>query len=213
TPMRLLPVRTNHVRGGAARGHPQTRRCRYRCGNVRQYLPVRYLSQNPQGDSPRRGTARGGRAEVRPVSDFSRRDFLGRAATAGGGLILALTLPRLGAKSSFAAARAAGQAGSQLNAWLKIARDNSVTIIVDRSEMGQGVYTALPMLLAEELDIHFDAIRIEAAPVGDAYVSPGNGGQITGTSNSVQESWDKLRMAGATARTMLVAAAAKRWRV
>ncbi|MGC2029901.1 MAG: xanthine dehydrogenase family protein molybdopterin-binding subunit, partial [Steroidobacteraceae bacterium] len=122
--------------------------------------------------------------------------------------------PRPGGRSSSAApARAAGPAGGQLNAWLKIAGDNSITIIVDRSEMGQGVYTALPMLLAEELNINFDAIRIEAAPVGDAYISPGNGGQITGTSNSVQESWDKLRMAGATARTMLVAAAAKRWRV
>ena len=61
------------------------------------------------------------------------------------------------------------------------------------------------MLLAEELEIDIDAIQIVAAPVGDAYISPGNGGQITGTSNSVQESWDKLRMAGATARTMLIA--------
>jgi isoquinoline 1-oxidoreductase beta subunit len=100
-----------------------------------------------------------------------------------------------------------------LNAWLKIARDNSITVIVDRSEMGQGVYTALPMLLAEELEIDFDVIRIEAAPVGDAYINPGNGGQVTGTSNSVQDAWDKLRMAGATARTLLIAAAAKRWRV
>jgi isoquinoline 1-oxidoreductase beta subunit len=56
-------------------------------------------------------------------------------------------------------------------------------------------------------------IRVEAAPVGDAYINPGNGGQVTGTSNSVQDAWDKLRMAGATARSMLVAAAAKRWRV
>jgi isoquinoline 1-oxidoreductase subunit beta len=151
---------------------------------------------------------------VRSVSDPSRRGFLTATATAGGGLILALALPRPGGRSSSAApAGAAGPAGGQLNAWLKIAGDNSITIIVDRSEMGQGVYTALPMLLAEELNINFDAIRIEAAPVGDAYISPGNGGQITGTSNSVQESWDKLRMAGATARTMLVAAAAKRWRV
>jgi isoquinoline 1-oxidoreductase subunit beta len=102
---------------------------------------------------------------------------------------------------------------SQLNAWLKIARDNSITVIVDRSEMGQGVYTALPMLLAEELNIDMGVIQIVAAPVGDAYISPGNGGQITGTSNSVQESWEKLRMAGATARTLLVAAAAQRWRV
>ena len=153
---------------------------------------------------------------MRPVSDLSRREFLGATATVGGGLILALTLPYLSSKSGSAVAAAAAKAAgltSQLNAWLKIARDNSITIVVDRSEMGQGVYTALPMLLAEELHIEFDAIRIEAAPVGDAYISPGNNGQITGTSNSVQESWDKLRMAGATARTMLVAAAAQRWRV
>ena len=150
---------------------------------------------------------------MRAVSDPSRREFLGATATVGGGLILALTLPYPSGKSGSAVAAAAAGPGGQLNAWLKIARDNSITIIVDRSEMGQGVYTALPMLLAEELDIHFDAIRIEPAPVGDAYVSPGNGGQITGTSNSVQESWDKLRKAGATARTMLVSAAAQRWRV
>ncbi len=79
--------------------------------------------------------------------------------------------------------------------------------------MGQGVYTALPMLLAEELNIDMGAIRIEAAPVGDAYINPGNGGQVTGTSNSVQDAWEKLRMAGATARTMLISAAAKRWRI
>ncbi|HEY4971773.1 MAG TPA: xanthine dehydrogenase family protein molybdopterin-binding subunit [Steroidobacteraceae bacterium] len=150
---------------------------------------------------------------MKSVSDPSRRDFLSATASVGGGLILALALPRPGGRSSAAAAGAAGPAGGQLNAWLKIAGDNSITIIVDRSEMGQGVYTALPMLLAEELNINFDAIRIEAAPVGDAYINPGNGGQVTGTSNSVQDAWDKLRMAGATARTMLVAAAAKRWRV
>jgi isoquinoline 1-oxidoreductase subunit beta len=165
---------------------------------------------------------------VRPASELSRRAFLNATATVGGGLILALTLPgRSGRANSKAAARAAAVSGAavpgavagaaltgnQVNAWLKIARDSSITIIVDRSEMGQGVYTALPMLLAEELNIDFDAIRIVAAPVGDAYISPGNGGQITGTSNSIQESWEKLRMAGATARTLLVSAAAKRWRV
>ena len=147
------------------------------------------------------------------ITDPSRREFL--SAAVGGGLILALTFParKFSAAAATVAASGDDKSGAQLNAWLKISRDNSITIIVDRSEMGQGVYTALPMLLAEELDIDLDAIRIEAAPVGDAYINPGNGGQVTGTSNSVQDAWDKLRMAGATARTMLTAAAAKRWRV
>jgi isoquinoline 1-oxidoreductase subunit beta len=147
---------------------------------------------------------------MRAAADLTRRDFLNATATVGSGLILALTLP---GRTGLSKSAASGQAGGQLNAWLKIARDNSITIIVDRSEMGQGVYTALPMLLAEELEIDFNVIQIEAAPVGDAYINPGNGGQVTGTSNSVQDAWDKLRMAGATARTMLISTAAKRWRV
>ena len=155
------------------------------------------------------------RPEKMPLSDPGRRDFLSAAAGVGGGLILSLTLPgtkKFAAAAASAPASGGGKSDAQLNAWLKISRDNSVTIIVDRSEMGQGVYTALPMLLAEELDIDLGAIRIEAAPVGDAYVNPGNGGQVTGTSNSVQDAWEKLRMAGATARTLLVTAAAQRWR-
>ena len=154
---------------------------------------------------------------------LQRREFLSATATVSGGLILALTLPGSAGKSNSALAATIGSAAaqpggsrespSQLNAWLKISRDNSITIIVDRSEMGQGVYTALPMLLAEELEIPFDVIKIEAAPVGDAYINPANGGQVTGTSNSVQDAWDKLRTAGAQARTMLTAAAAKQWRV
>ncbi|MDP9084202.1 MAG: xanthine dehydrogenase family protein molybdopterin-binding subunit [Pseudomonadota bacterium] len=139
---------------------------------------------------------------------MNRRDFLSTTVSAGGGLILALTLP-----GSAPQAGDSRQSPSQLNAWLKISRDNTITIIVDRSEMGQGVYTALPMLLAEELEIPFEVINIEAAPVGDAYVNQGNGGQVTGTSNSVQDAWDKLRTAGAQARIMLTAAAANRWRV
>src|SRR5258707_2389864 len=217
--MRLLPVRTNHVRGGASQDESKTQRCRYRCGPVRQYLPLRYLPKNPQGHSPRRGAARDGCSQVRAVSDFSRRDFLNATATLSGGLILAMTSPGRGGKLNAAEAGAAsGAAGtahrtvSQLNAWLKIARANSITGIFDRSEMGQGVYTALPMLLAEELDISLDAIQIAAAPVGDAYINPGNGGQVTGTSNTVQDAWDKLRMAGAAARPVLIPTAARRRR-
>ncbi|HEX3847052.1 MAG TPA: molybdopterin cofactor-binding domain-containing protein, partial [Steroidobacteraceae bacterium] len=168
--------------------------------------------------------ARHGRSPA--ARDLSRREFLTAAASVGGGLVLALSLPvragKAGARAALHAVPrsavpgmldARSPAGSQVNAWLRIARDNSITVIVDRSEMGQGVYTALPMLLAEELEIDLEAIRVVPAPVGDAYNNPGNGGQVTGTSNSVQDAWEKLRTAGATARTMLVGAAAKRWRV
>ncbi len=142
---------------------------------------------------------------------LGRRDFLNASVAVGGGLMLALALPGYAGKTKRAARSAGMGADEQLNAWLRIASDNSITIIVDRSEMGQGVYTALPMLLAEELNVGIDAIQIVAAPVGDAYNNPGNGGQITGTSNSVQDAWEKLRIAGAQARTMLISAAAKRW--
>jgi isoquinoline 1-oxidoreductase beta subunit len=151
----------------------------------------------------------------RRLSELTRRQFLGTAAGAGGTVLLALTLPGFGGVPGFGGGRRtdARAASSSLNAWLTIGADNSFTLIVDRSEMGQGVYTALPMLLAEELEISLDAVTVVAAPVGDAYVNVGNGGQVTGTSNSVQDAWEKLRLAGAQARTMLVAAAAERWRV
>ena len=141
--------------------------------------------------------------------EVTRRDFLNVAAGIGGGLVLTLTLPGFGSPGKPGKLNA----GGQMNAWLVIGADDSITIIVDRSEMGQGVYTALPMLLAEELEISLDAIKVVAAPVGDAYINALNGGQITGTSNSVQDAWDKLRTAGAQARSMLIGAAAAQWRV
>jgi isoquinoline 1-oxidoreductase beta subunit len=147
-------------------------------------------------------------------ADRGRRDFISAGVAAGGGLLLGLTLSGSGKRASAAAGGAkSARTASQLNAWLKIGADNSITIIVDRSEMGQGVYTALPMLIAEELNVNLDAIQVVAAPVGDAYVNPGNGGQVTGTSNSVQDAWEKLRTAGAQARLMLTQAAAKHWQI
>lgn len=140
--------------------------------------------------------------------DVGRRDFLQRTTALGGGLVLALTLPVPGMPHAAEAKR-----GGQLNAWLKIDSDDSITLLMDRSEMGQGVYTALPMLLAEELEVGLSRIELVAAPVGDAYVNALNGGQITGTSNSVQDAWEKLRKAGAQARMMLITAAAQMWRV
>ncbi len=146
--------------------------------------------------------------DVCRAPDCSRRDFLHRTARLGGGLVLAMALPGLGRGS-----RAAELSSSQLNAWLRICSDDSITVLVDRSEMGQGVYTALPTLLAEELEVDLSQIKVAAAPAGEAYVNALNGGQITGTSNSVPEAWEKLRKAGAQARSMLITAAARRWRV
>jgi len=147
-------------------------------------------------------------SEQPPAVDSERRAFLRGAAHLGGGLVLAFALPGF-----IARARAVSAPHAQLNAWLRIGPDDSITILVDRSEMGQGVYTALPTLLAEELELNPSRVRIAAAPVGPAYVNAQNGGQITGTSNSVPEAWEKLRKAGAQARTMLIAAAAQRWHV
>jgi isoquinoline 1-oxidoreductase beta subunit len=142
------------------------------------------------------------------TTDTGRRDFLKISALAGGGLVLAISLPGCGRK------KPAGPAtGGMPNAWLKIGGDNRITVLVDRSEMGQGVYTALPMLLAEELEVPLAAIAVEAAPPGAEYVNAMLGVQITGGSTSVRDAWQRLRQAGATARVMLVQAAAAEWGV
>src|SRR3984957_1922724 len=142
------------------------------------------------------------------AADPGRRAFLERSAYLGGGLVVAMVLPAFRSGP-----RAAAVSGGELNAWLRIGADDCITILVDRSEMGQGVYTALPMLIAEELEVDLPRVQVVAAPVGEAYVNALNGGQVTGTSNSVPEAWEKLRKAGAQARLMLIAAAAQRWRV
>ena len=148
------------------------------------------------------------RPDLPQASNFGRRVFLQQTAAAAGGLVLAFALPGGGGSRASEQAR-----GGQMNAWLRIGADDSITMIVDRSEMGQGVYTALPMLLAEELEVDLSRVKVVAAPVGDPYVNVLNGGQVTGTSNSVQDAWEKLRKAGAQARMMLIAAAAQRWHV
>jgi isoquinoline 1-oxidoreductase beta subunit len=107
------------------------------------------------------------------------------------------------------------QAGAPFapNAWLRIGTDNSVLVVVDRSEMGQGVTTSLPMLLAEELEADWSKIRFEFAPADKAYTNQLFGVQGTGGSSSVRAAWKPLREAGARARTVLIAAAAKAWGV
>jgi isoquinoline 1-oxidoreductase beta subunit len=145
---------------------------------------------------------------INPV-DFSRRDFLKTGATVSGGLLIAIALP--GCKPASTTSGATTYVVP--NAWLRIGSDDSITFYCDKSEMGQGVYTSLTMLVAEELGVGLERINTEFAPPGDQYVNTLIGGQITGGSTSVREGWDKLRKAGATARHMLASAAAAEWGV
>jgi isoquinoline 1-oxidoreductase beta subunit len=135
------------------------------------------------------------------MSPMSRRDFLVAAAVAGSGLVLAFYLPRHGLHP-------AGEQVFTPNAYLHIGPDGKVTVIVARSEMGQGVRTALPMILAEELDADWSQIAIQQAGASTLF-----GDQTTGGSASVRTTWDPMRQAGAAAREMLIAAAAQQWSV
>jgi isoquinoline 1-oxidoreductase beta subunit len=140
---------------------------------------------------------------------LARREFLKNAAAISGGLVLAIHLP------GCSRPRSAADVGGTLNAnaWLRIAPDNTITFFCDRSEMGQGVYTALPMLIAEELGVAMNRIRVEFAPADAAYTNALLGSQVTGGSTSIRDAWEKLRKAAAQARTMLVSAAAEKWGV
>lgn len=144
--------------------------------------------------------------------ELSRRGFLKSAAAASGGLVIAMYLPGCGKPDNVA--RTAGPAKVvEANAWLRIGTDGAITVLCDRSEMGQGVYTALPTLIAEELGVEPASIQVEFAPPGAAYVNSLLGAQVTGGSTSVRDAWDKLRMAGAEARERLIAVAADEWSV
>lgn len=138
---------------------------------------------------------------------LSRRAFLQTSAVGLGGLVLAIDL----AGCSKPAAPAGERKLVAANAWLRIGTDDSIVFLCDRSEMGQGVYTALTMLLAEELGVDPAQITVEFAPAGPAYANTMIGAQVTGGSTSVREAWTKLRTAGAQAREMLKAAAARQW--
>jgi isoquinoline 1-oxidoreductase beta subunit len=145
----------------------------------------------------------------RPQGDLSRRGFLRASATASGGLLLSLSLP-LAHREGLAAASDTFEP----NAFIRIGGDGQIVLTMPYVEMGQGTYTAIPMLIAEELEVDLKQVRLEHAPPNEKlYVNPLLGVQATGNSNAIRGSWQPLRKAGATARTMLITAAAKRWNV
>ena len=140
----------------------------------------------------------------------SRRTFLKVSAAAGGGLLIGFYLPAVRA----APATAANAGAFAPNAFVLIGRDDTVTLIMPQVEMGQGTYTSMPMLIAEELEVDLGQIALEAAPPDDRrYANSLIGFQVTGGSSSVRAMWEPLRRAGAVARVMLISAAAQGWNV
>jgi isoquinoline 1-oxidoreductase subunit beta len=141
---------------------------------------------------------------------LSRRKFIQAGAAAGGGLMLSLNLPFAGRET-----RAAGAAEFAPNAFIRIGADGQIVLIMPYVEMGQGIYTAISMLIVEELEVGLDQVRVEHAPPNaKLYGNPFLAGvQATGGSTAIRATWRPLREAGAVARAMLVSAAAKRWNV
>jgi len=140
-------------------------------------------------------------------TNLSRRSFLSTSAAIGGGLMLSLTLP-------LRRSEAASSDSFAPNAFIRIGSDSQVVLTMPYVEMGQGTYTSIPMLIAEELDVSLKQVWLEHAPPNEKlYANPLLGVQATGNSNAMRGAWKPLREAGATARIMLVAAATKRWGV
>jgi isoquinoline 1-oxidoreductase beta subunit len=151
------------------------------------------------------------------AAGVTRRQFVLAGAAAGGALVLGVTFTGLRRRHAL---QIAGH--SELNAYVRVARDGTVTLVMPKVEMGQGTYTSLPMLIAEELEVDLEAVSLEAAPPNPAVYgfapdpSSPEGlvyDQATGTSLSIIQCWQPLRQAGANARVMLIQAAAQRWGV
>jgi isoquinoline 1-oxidoreductase beta subunit len=142
---------------------------------------------------------------------MQRRSFVASGLALSAGLAAGLTIPISLTGCSSGARKPGPLQQLPFNAWLTIGTDDSISFLVDRSEMGQGVYTALPMLIAEELGVDVTRIKLDFAPPDAKFSNDLVGGQITGGSTSVRDAWTKLRTAGARAREMLVAAACQEW--
>ncbi|MFP3277154.1 MAG: molybdopterin cofactor-binding domain-containing protein, partial [Paraburkholderia sp.] len=159
---------------------------------------------------------------------FSRRAFLKFSATvgvaAGGGLLLGFSMPALsqGQGQALAGKSVIGGDASEPapagvfapDAFIQIDNAGKVTLVIPKVEMGQGVYTSIPMLIAEELEVPLDSVTVDHAPPDEKlFTDPLLGGQLTGGSTSIRYAWEPMRKAGATARVLLINAAAQQWQV
>src|SRR6266511_3698604 len=205
--MRLLPERHDHGGGGPARGEAETDRRRDRRRD-HQYLPLRHLSAHPRRDPCGGERVSAGESAMNQGLPIDRRAFLASVAAVGGSLALGFDIP-FGPRPL-----QAGTGAPEITAWIVIEPDDTVIVRVARSEMGQGSFTALPMLVAEELQCDWRKVSAEFAPPEENLRRNRVWGDMsTGGSRSIRSSHDYLRKAGATARTMLIAAAAAQWDV
>jgi isoquinoline 1-oxidoreductase beta subunit len=146
------------------------------------------------------------------MDTVSRRDFVVAIAAAGGGLMLGCRVDGRRPLAASAEGTASVPPAFAPNAFVRIGSDGRITLIMNQVEMGQGMYTSMPMLIAEELEVGLDQVQLEHAPPDDKlYGNPLVGFQMTGASSSVRMMFQPLRKAGASARAMLVAAAAQSW--
>src|SRR6266404_2167601 len=181
-------------------------------GLTPQGKPLRHLPTHPR----RHPSCRDLREDMTMLDSsltpqLDRRNFLKGSAAFGGGLVVTLTLP-VALRPSWAQAEASPSFAP--NAFIRIDRQGAVTLVMPMVEMGQGTYTSLAMLLAEELEVGLDQVRLEHAPPNDAlYANALLHRQLTGMSSSIRAFWTPLRQAGAVARTLLITAAAKQWGV
>src|SRR5512136_2732423 len=170
-------------------------------------MPLRHLPAHTRRHPHGRENGAERRRQMNEIRKVTRRDFLKTGALVGGGLVLGMHLSGLDS----ALAAATKPAVFVPNAFIRVGRDGSVTCIINHTELGQGTSTALAMLIAEELECDWTRVRMEFAPVAPVYNNPAFGAQGTGGSTGTWTEFDRLRTMGASAREMLIAAAAKTW--
>src|SRR5580704_17638631 len=215
--MRLLPIWPGDVRNCTARKKCSTDRCRHRRRHEWQHLSLRHVFSYSRCNSCSRTVHQGISMTHESIAlrQPARRAFLKRAATATA-VALTIGFDWAGPVRRAAAAVTPGaDVAFAPNAFLRVGTDDSVTVIAKHVEMGQGAYTGIATIVAEELDADWSRVRVESAPAdAKRYANLVFGTlQGTGGSSAMANSWAQLREAGAKARAMLLSAAAKNWKV
>jgi CO/xanthine dehydrogenase Mo-binding subunit len=146
---------------------------------------------------------------------LSRREFLKVSIAGAGGMLMELLLPgfALAQTGAMHDTTVHGAGGVKPGVFIRIDRDSTVTVICPNSEMGQGAWTGVAQVIAEELDADWAKVRVEQSPTHPDYARPGLGLMLTGGSNTIRSQWQRFRAAGAAGRGMLLAAAAQEWKI